>query len=97
MPYWIVLTQYSTFERLFQEPVLGHIQPSSFPGQPLLCASLYNEEALSYELPHKRHRKIDELDEFRLAHQFMQEDVVTEAGSRISISFFRYNRKDLPA
>lgn len=42
-------------------------------------------------------RKIDELNEFRLAHQFMQEDVVTEAGSRISQSFFRYDRKDLPA
>ena len=40
-------------------------------------------------------RKIDELDEFRLAHQFMQADVVTEAGSRISQSFFRYDRKDL--
>jgi hypothetical protein len=42
-------------------------------------------------------RKIDELDEFRLAHQFSQEDVVTEAGSHISQSFFRYDRKDLPA
>jgi hypothetical protein len=42
-------------------------------------------------------RKIDELDEFRLAHQFMQEDVVTEAGSRISGSFFRYDRKELAA
>jgi hypothetical protein len=42
-------------------------------------------------------RKVDELDEFRLAHQFIQEDVVTEAGSRISQSFFRYDRKDLPA
>jgi hypothetical protein len=42
-------------------------------------------------------RKIDELDEFRLAHQFMQADVVTEAGSRISQSFFRYDRKDLAA
>jgi hypothetical protein len=42
-------------------------------------------------------RKIDELDEFRLADQFMQEDVVTEAGSHISGSFFRYDRKDLPA
>lgn len=42
-------------------------------------------------------KKIDELNEFRLAHQFMQEDVVTEAGSRISQSFLRYDRKDLPA
>jgi len=41
-------------------------------------------------------RNIDELHEFRLAHQFMQEDVVTEAGSRISQSFFRYDRKGLP-
>jgi hypothetical protein len=41
-------------------------------------------------------RKIDELDEFRLVHQFMQADVVTEAGSRIFQSFFRYDRKDLP-
>jgi hypothetical protein len=40
-------------------------------------------------------RKIDELNEFRLAHQFTQEDVVTEAGSRTSQSFFRYDRKDL--
>ena len=42
-------------------------------------------------------RKIDELKEFRLAHQFMQDNVVTEAGARISQSFFRYDRKDLPA
>lgn len=41
-------------------------------------------------------RKISELTEFHLAHQFIQEDVVTEAGSRISQSFFRYDRKDLP-
>jgi hypothetical protein len=34
-------------------------------------------------------RKIDELNEFCLAHRFMQEDVVTEAGSRMSQSFFR--------
>jgi hypothetical protein len=42
-------------------------------------------------------KRMDELKAFRLAHQFMQEDVVTEAGSRISGSFFRYDRKDLPA
>src|SRR5689334_24331679 len=40
-------------------------------------------------------KKISELKEFRLAHQFIQEDVVTEAGSRISQSFFRYDRKEL--
>jgi hypothetical protein len=42
-------------------------------------------------------QEIDELDVFRLAHQFMQGDVVTEAGSRISQLFFRYDRKELPA
>lgn len=41
-------------------------------------------------------KKISELKEFRLAHQFIQEDVVTEAGSHISQSFLRYDRKDLP-
>jgi hypothetical protein len=41
-------------------------------------------------------RKISELHEFQLAHQFMQKDVVTEAGSRISQSFLRYDRKDIP-
>ncbi len=41
-------------------------------------------------------KKISELKEFRLAHQFMQENVVTEAGSRISQSFLRYDRNDLP-
>jgi hypothetical protein len=40
-------------------------------------------------------KKISELKEFHLAHQFMQENVVTEAGSRISQSFFRYDRQDL--
>jgi hypothetical protein len=39
-------------------------------------------------------KKISELKEFQLAHQFMQENVVTEAGSRISQSFFRYDRQD---
>jgi hypothetical protein len=41
-------------------------------------------------------KDIRELQEFRLAHQFMQQNVVTEAGSHISQSFFRYDRKDLP-
>ena len=41
-------------------------------------------------------RKISDLQEFRLAHQFMQENVVTEAGYRTSQSFLRYDRKDLP-
>ena len=40
-------------------------------------------------------KKISELKEFQLAHQFMQENVVTETGSRISQSFFRYDRQDL--
>jgi hypothetical protein len=43
-----------------------------------------------------RGKQISELKEFRLAHQFMQENVVTEAGSRISQSFLRYDRKQLP-
>ena len=37
-------------------------------------------------------KKISELPEFRLAHQFNQEDVVTEAEIRISQSFLRYDR-----
>jgi riboflavin biosynthesis pyrimidine reductase len=41
-------------------------------------------------------RKISELKEFRLAHQFIQEHVVTEDGSIISQSLLRYDRKDLP-
>jgi riboflavin biosynthesis pyrimidine reductase len=40
---------------------------------------------------------ISELQEFRLAHQFRQASVETEAGSPISQSFLRYDRKDLPA
>ena len=39
-------------------------------------------------------KKISELKEFHLAHQFTQNDVVTEAGSRISQSFLRYDRID---
>jgi len=40
-------------------------------------------------------KKISELKEFHLAHQFIQEHVVTEAGSRISQSFLRYDTNDL--
>ena len=40
-------------------------------------------------------KKISELKDFRLAHQFIQEDVVTENGSHISQSLLRYDRKDL--
>jgi len=39
-------------------------------------------------------KKISELKEFRLAHQFIQENVVTEDASLISQSFLRYDRKD---
>lgn len=39
-------------------------------------------------------RKISELKEFRLAHQFIQGNVITEAGSFISQLFLRYDRKD---
>jgi len=38
-------------------------------------------------------KKISELKEFRLAHQFIQKHVVTEAGSLISQSLLRYDRK----
>jgi riboflavin biosynthesis pyrimidine reductase len=40
-------------------------------------------------------KKIDELKEFRLAHQFIQENVITEDASFISQLFLRYDRKDL--
>lgn len=40
-------------------------------------------------------RQIEDLKNFRLAHQFVQKDVVTESGSHISQSFLRYDRKDL--
>lgn len=40
-------------------------------------------------------RKISELEGFHLAHQFLQEHVVTENGSRISQSFLRYDTNDL--
>ena len=39
--------------------------------------------------------KVSDLKDFHLAHQFNQENAVTEDGSRISQSFLRYDRKDL--
>jgi hypothetical protein len=42
-----------------------------------------------------RGKKISDLEEFRLAHQFVQENVITENGSLISQLFLRYDRKDL--
>lgn len=40
-------------------------------------------------------KKISELKEFHLAHQFIQKNVVTEDGSLISQSFYRYDANDL--
>jgi len=40
-------------------------------------------------------KKISELKEFHLAHQFIQENVVTEDGSLISQSFLRYDTNEL--
>lgn len=40
-------------------------------------------------------KKVSDLKDFHLAHQFIQENVVTENGSRISQSFLRYDRQDL--
>jgi riboflavin biosynthesis pyrimidine reductase len=40
-------------------------------------------------------KKISELQKFHLAHQFIQENVVTEDATVISQSFLRYDRKDL--
>ena len=40
-------------------------------------------------------KKISDLKEFHLAHQFIQENVVTENGSRISQSFLRYDTNDI--
>ena len=40
-------------------------------------------------------RKIGELPGFHLAHKFVQEQVVTEAGSHVSQSFLRYEANDL--
>lgn len=41
-------------------------------------------------------KKISDLKEFRLAHQFIQENVVAEDKSILSQSFLRYDRKNLP-
>jgi riboflavin biosynthesis pyrimidine reductase len=41
-------------------------------------------------------KKISELNEFHLAHQFLQENVMTEARTGISQLFLRYEKKDLP-
>ena len=40
-------------------------------------------------------RKVSDLEDFELTHQFFQENVVTEAATLISQSFFKYERKDL--
>jgi riboflavin biosynthesis pyrimidine reductase len=40
-------------------------------------------------------KNVSDLKEFHLAHQFIQEDVVAEDGSRISQYFLRYDRQDL--
>ncbi|HLO31472.1 MAG TPA: hypothetical protein VK249_20140 [Anaerolineales bacterium] len=40
-------------------------------------------------------KKVGDLKDFNLAHQFIQENVVTEDASLISQSFLRYDRKDL--
>jgi len=40
-------------------------------------------------------KKISGLKDFQLAHEFNQENVITEAASLISQSFLRYDRKDL--
>jgi hypothetical protein len=39
-------------------------------------------------------KKVSDLKDFNLAHQFIQENVITEDASRISQSFLRYDRKD---
>lgn len=39
-------------------------------------------------------KKVSDLKDFNLAHQFIQENVVTEDASLISQSFLRYDRKD---
>jgi riboflavin biosynthesis pyrimidine reductase len=40
-------------------------------------------------------KKVDELQEFQLTHQFFQEQVVTEDGTRISQAFLRYDKKGI--
>ena len=40
-------------------------------------------------------KKVSDLKDFHLAHEFIQEHVVTEAASLNSQSFLRYDRNDL--
>lgn len=40
-------------------------------------------------------KKVSELKDFQLAHEFIQESVVAEDASLLSQSFLRYDRKDL--
>jgi hypothetical protein len=40
-------------------------------------------------------KKVSDLQDFHLAHQFIQDNVVTEDGSLLSQSFFRYDATDL--
>jgi hypothetical protein len=40
-------------------------------------------------------KKVSELPDFYLTHQFLQEHVVTEDGSILSQSFLRYDVNDL--
>ncbi len=40
-------------------------------------------------------KKVSDLKDFKLAHQFIQEKVMTDVGSRIAQSFLRFDRKDL--
>jgi hypothetical protein len=40
-------------------------------------------------------KKVSDLKDFSLAHQFIQENVVTEDASLLSQLFLRYDRKDL--
>ncbi len=40
-------------------------------------------------------KKVNELDEFSLSHQYLQNNVVTKNGSHIAQGFFRYVRKGL--
>ena len=41
-------------------------------------------------------KKVSDLQDFHLAHQFIQDNVVTEDGSLITQSFLRYDVTDLP-
>jgi hypothetical protein len=42
-------------------------------------------------------KKVNELKEFSVTHQYLQENVVTEDGSLISQLFLRYDRKGVLA